>query len=115
MPYEYLKQISLFAAMPAADLKRVSQNVHTIPLNAGEYLFQEGSHGHEAFVIHSGEIEILKKANGRDVLLAVRGPSTLLGEMALLEDTPRTATIRARIDCQLFVISKDSLDEVLHS
>lgn len=115
MAYDYLKEIPLFGAMPETDLQKVCQTVVTKSLSAGQILFKEGSEGHEAFVIHQGEIEILKESNGRDVLLTVRGPGTLLGEMALLESTPRTATIKARTDCQLYVISKDSLDHVLHS
>ncbi|MBC8191329.1 MAG: cyclic nucleotide-binding domain-containing protein [FCB group bacterium] len=101
--------------MPDADLQKVSQSVESISLDSGEILFKEGSPGEKAYVIHQGEIEISKASNGRDVLLAVRGPGTLLGEMALLESTPRTATIKARSDCQLFVISRESLDRVLHS
>ncbi len=115
MAYLYLKEIPLFAAMPPADLEKVSQTVLSTILKSGEYLFKEGSHGNDAYVVQSGEIEILKMANGREVLLAVRGEKTLLGEMSLLESTPRTASIRARSDCQLLVISKDSLDKVLHS
>ena len=115
MPYNYLKEVPLFAAMPAEDLIKVSQTVDTLDLSRGEYLFMEGSEGDNAFVVKSGEIEILKESNGREVLLAVRGAKTLLGEMSLLESTPRTATIRARQDCQLLVISKESLDKVLHS
>ena len=115
MAYDYLKEIPLFGAMPETDLQKVCQSVVTKTWFAGEVLFKEGSAGDEAFVVHKGEIEITKESNGRDVLLAVRGPGTLLGEMALLESTPRTATIKARTDCQLYVISKDSLDRVLHS
>jgi len=113
--YQYLKEIPLFASMPAIDLEKVSLTVESIKLKTGEFLFREGSQGTDAYVVQSGEIEILKTANGREVLLAVRGEKTLLGEMSLLESTPRTASIRARKDCQLLVISKDSLDKVLHS
>ncbi len=115
MAYQYLKEIPLSAAMPPADLEKVSQSVQSTILKSGKYLFKEGSNGNDAYVIQSGEIEILKMANGREVLLAVRGEKTLLGEMSPLVSTPRTASIRARSDCQLLVISKDSLDKVLHS
>ena len=62
----------------------------------GEVIFSEGDDSHEAYLILSGRVEVLKAAPGGPLCLAVLGGGDLLGEMGLLEDQPRSATARAR-------------------
>ena len=100
-------------------LKRTSssicEGIEEKQIHAGEMLVQEGTTGDRAYVINKGELEILKELGGREVLLAVRKPGEVIGEMALLERIPRTASVRARTDADLYVISKELLDRLLNS
>ncbi len=111
--FESLKQVPLFAGLPEEDLLRLSETVEEVRLSAGEALFTEGSPGHQAYVIKEGELEILKTSGGREVLLAVRQPGEVIGEMAVLEERPRMASVRARRQSVLLAIDKQQLDHVM--
>ena len=110
---ERLATIPLFAGLSPEDLERLCMGSKEVEIPKGSQLFAEGDPGGEAYVITAGEVEIIKKSVGRDVLLAVRHEGDVIGEMSLLEDAPRMATARARTDAGAITIPRDSLDEVL--
>lgn len=110
---DFLKKIPLFSSLPEDDLERLCQMVTEVRLPAGKELFTEGSPGDKAYVIQEGEIEILKASGGRNVLVAVRKPGEVIGEMSLLEAAPRFATGRARTDSVLLAISHEQLDHLI--
>ena len=113
--YGFLKKVPLFADLPESDLARLCEMVDEIRIPAGQELFAEGSPGDRAYVIKSGALEIIKNSSGREVLLAVRHSGDVIGEMALLEDKPRMASVRARDDTELIVIHQDQFDALLDS
>ena len=115
MIYDFLRKVPLFEGLEDVDLDQLCQQVETIQLKAGENLFEEGDEGDRAYVIEKGELEVYKISNDREVLLAVMNPGRLIGEMALLEAVPRTASIRARKDSVLHAITKDQLDQLMES
>ena len=110
---DFLRKVPLFAELPDADLQRLCSMIKAVNLAPGETLFAEGDPGEEAYVIAEGEIEIVKISSGRDVLLAVRTSGDVIGETALLEMAPRSATARARGACKLLAIHKTLLDELV--
>jgi signal transduction histidine kinase/predicted CoA-binding protein len=112
---DFLRKVPLFAELPDADLQRLCSMIKEVNLASGETLFAEGDPGEEAYVIAEGEIEIVKISSGRDVLLAVRTSGDVIGETALLEMAPRSATARARGPCKLLAIHKTLLDELVQS
>src|SRR5499427_5827517 len=110
---DFLRKVPLFAELPDADLRHLCSMIKEVNLAPGETLFAEGDPGEEAYVIAEGEIEIVKESSGRDVLLAVRTAGDVIGETALLEMVPRSATARARGGCKLLAIHKTLLDELV--
>ena len=84
-------------AAPAIDQRRY---------DAGSLVFREGQAGDEAYVVHSGAIEIFKGAPGAAITLAVLGERALFGEMALLDAQPRSASAMAQRDTVLYVLRK---------
>jgi signal transduction histidine kinase/predicted CoA-binding protein len=110
---QFLKKVPLFSSLSDEDLDRLCEMVTVKSLPSGAELFAEGSLGGEAYVIQEGQVEILKASGGRQVLLAVRHAGDVIGEMSLLEAAPRFATVRARTDCKLLVISHQQLDNLL--
>ncbi|MBZ0303677.1 MAG: cyclic nucleotide-binding domain-containing protein [Anaerolineae bacterium] len=113
---DLLRKIPLFANMPEADLNRIWSIVEEMDLPAGEQLFEEGSVGDRVYVIRAGQLEIFKNSSGREVLLAVRGPGDVIGEMSLmLDEAPRMATVRARTPSQLMVINQKQFNQLLDS
>ncbi|UCD98791.1 MAG: CoA-binding protein [Chloroflexota bacterium] len=113
--YEFLKKVPLFASMPDHDLDLLCEMVTEVHLNPGDELFAEGSPGDSAYIIETGEIEILKSSGERMVLLAVRKSGDVIGEMSLLESAPRFASGRAKTDSKLLAISHAQLDDLLNT
>ena len=107
MIQELLNRVPLFHNLSEEDFRRICGMIEEMDLPAGETLFDEGSPGDRAYIIQSGELEVVKATSGRDVLLAVRGPGDVIGEMSLIEDVPRTASGRA--PSRLAVISHEQL------
>jgi signal transduction histidine kinase len=112
---EFLRKIPLFADLPEPDLVRLCSMVEEVRIGAGELLFAEGSQGTRAYIIQQGELEILKASGGREVLIAVRKPGEVIGEISLLQASPRTASVRARTDAVLLSLEKEQLDELLQT
>ena len=63
-----------------------------------EIIFEENSVGDEMFVVHSGRVRLVTKAPGTDLMLGMLGPGAFFGEMALVDDAPRSATATAAED-----------------
>lgn len=80
-----------------------------IYVKAGDYIFMEGDTGEYAFLLESGRVEINLEREGKIVVLAERGPGEIFGEMAIIDDQPRSASIRAIEDCELLVITREQL------
>jgi EAL domain-containing protein (putative c-di-GMP-specific phosphodiesterase class I) len=80
-----------------------------ITLPAGTLLFAEGEPGLSAFVIVSGGVEVFLRRSDRDVVLAGRGPGEIVGEMAILDSRPRSASARALVDCELVVVTANQI------
>ena len=112
---EFLRRIPLFSELSDEDLGRLCDIGHDVHLAAGEVLFYEGSSGDTAYVIQNGLLEILKKSGNREVLLAVREEGEVIGELALVEDRARMATVRARCDSLLFTIDGDQMLQLIRS
>ena len=111
--YEFLRKISLFSEMEESDLQTLCLIVQEVFLPAGEILFEEGSEGDTAYIIESGEVDILKTSDNREILLAKRGPGEVFGEMAMLLNQPRSAGVRARTDTKLIGINRADLRNLL--
>jgi len=80
---------------------------------AGQEIFREGRPGAEMFIIEDGEVDISKLHGAVEKRLSTLGPGDFFGEMALLEDRPRSATARARTDCKLLPIDASTFDQLL--
>ena len=111
--FERFRQVGLFADLAETDLARICSLAGDVRLAPGEVLFREGDWGDRAFVVTSGQVEVLKTTERREVLLAVRGEDDVIGEMALLEGAPRSATVRARTEVRLVSIPKAALDDLM--
>ncbi len=110
-----LHSVALFSDMSEVDIDRICADVTDVALPAGATLFEEGDEGDSAYLVVSGEVEVVKTTEDQQVVLAVHGPGAVIGEMALLREAPRSATVRARQDAALIAIPKDTLDELLET
>ena len=113
--YEFLRKVPLFTNLSDEDLDNLCQDAQEIDIPAGVELFAEGSEGDRAYVIQGGELDIIKKTHGQEVLLAVRREGEVIGEMALLQQAPRMASARARSDASVLSIGFEHLDNLLNT
>lgn len=112
---QFLRRLPLFSDLPEEDLDQLCESIDEVQLAAQEELFAQGSPGDKAYIIKEGELEILRESDGRKVLLAVRKAGEVIGEMSLLHEAPRMATVRARTDTLLFALSQEHLDDLLNT
>lgn len=82
-------------------------------LVAGAVLFREGEAPDTAFLIEAGEMEVRIRQGGSDIVLSRLGPGDLVGEMAVIDDSVRTATATAVTDCVLYRIDRQQIAERL--
>ncbi|PCI99453.1 MAG: cyclic nucleotide-binding protein [Alphaproteobacteria bacterium] len=76
--------------------------------NKGDIIMRQGEFGESAYIIEKGSVEIsVKKLSGDSILVATRGVGAIIGEMSLIDNAPRTATVTAKEDCTLLEITKD--------
>ncbi|WP_051282570.1 EAL domain-containing protein [Silanimonas lenta] len=85
----------------------------TLQLATGGVLFREGDPPTTAFILEEGQIEIRATQRGRQVVLAVLGPGSIVGEMAVIDEAPRTATALALAPCRLRVLERSQIAERL--
>ena len=110
-----LRQVPLFASLPAEEIDRLAETLLPTEMETGSLLFREGDPGGICYFILQGEVEILKQLGTPDErLLAVRGPGTSLGEMELFSQVhARTASVRARSPLQVLEMRRDRLEDLL--
>ncbi len=77
-----------------------------------DVIIEKGSHGTCAYVIESGRVEVSSLINNKKVVLAILGKEQIIGEMGLVEDKPRSATVTAIEDVQVAVLSRDKFNEL---
>jgi CRP/FNR family transcriptional regulator, cyclic AMP receptor protein len=102
---ELLAQVPLFQGLGSAAHARIAARLVERRLSPGEYLFHEGEAGAALYVVAEGEVEVLVGRGGREVTLARLGPRSHLGEMALLDDAPRSTSARAVTRVALLEVS----------
>ena len=98
-----LKRAPLFEGLSRKELGELARVTEDLEVPAGKVLCKEGDTGREFFVIVEGETQVT--TNGKD--LGSRGSGEFIGEIALLEDTSRTATVTAKTHLRLFVLTRE--------
>jgi CRP/FNR family cyclic AMP-dependent transcriptional regulator len=98
---EMLRGVSLFGTLSDSELAAVERLADTVDVPAGQVLMRQGASGGEMFVIASGSVVVDR--DGREV--ATLGPGSVVGEMALISEGPRTATVTTTEPSTLFVLA----------
>ena len=107
-----LKSVDLFKTIPAENLSRISQITEEVQFEANTQIFAEGDYGDSLFIVVNGNVKIHKG----DLELVTLGKGSCLGEMALLDDEPRSADATVtEEDSILFKIEQEGFYEVMGS
>lgn len=104
---DFLRGISLFAEMDDDELERLAADFRPHRFDADQTIFFQGDRGDALYIIESGRVRIYVLAeDGQEVSVTLYGPGDLFGEMALLDQRPRSATAVAMEDTRLFVLPR---------
>lgn len=104
---ELLRRIPLFAHIDAGKLKLLAFSSERLTFEPGQNLFKQGDTGDAAYVIINGGADVLVNTADGDVPVAKVGRNDFVGEISILCDVPRTATVRANSQLETLKISKE--------
>lgn len=110
-----LSDSSLLRQLASVDRRLLTQLMTEQRYAPGEFVFREGDGGDATYLIQSGRAVVIKGNVRSPTILGYRGPGEIIGEMALLDDGPRSASIAALEDLRLLRISREGFRQLLVS
>ena len=109
-----LKRVPLFSTLTLEQLASIDRLMVTRHYAKGESVFRRGDVGAELYVVVDGEVRIHLDHDGNEVTLARHGSGTVVGEMAVFDEQPRSASAQASADTTIRVLRRDRLQAIVH-
>ncbi len=111
----FLAGLPMFERVNSEELRIIAKHMSVMEMPPGNTLFNEGDDGDYICFIEKGALEVLKisAATGKNVALASLGKGQSIGEMSVIENSPRSATIKSLTESRLFILSKSAFDLIL--
>jgi signal transduction histidine kinase len=113
MNKEFLRKLPIFEGLSEHDLQWLYEQAQPVSIQPGETLMEEGAPGDSAYIVVDGALEIVKKSDQQDIVIAVRDEGAVIGEMALIDNAPRMASVRAVTEGHLLKISDEVFQQLL--
>ena len=104
---ELLRNVPLFSGLSAPELKLLAFTGRVLRFEPGDMLMKQGDRADCAFVILEGTVEVLGESPTGPYLIAVQGKNAILGEMGIIADAPRSASVRAKDHVRALRLSGD--------
>ncbi len=104
---DLLRNIPLFSKVEPAKLKLLAFTSQRLSYEPGQALFKQGDMGDAAYIIIGGDAEVLVNTPKGELAVATVGRNAIVGEIAILCDVPRTATVRAKTKLETLMIAND--------
>ena len=109
-----LRRCALFESLSAEQVEKVAEIATRRDVAEGQSIFREGSTGDEMYVVVAGTVRISKEIPGAgEEALTLLGPGSYFGEMAAIDDAPRSADAVAHTACGLLAIRREDLDRIM--
>ncbi|HEX6498831.1 MAG TPA: Crp/Fnr family transcriptional regulator [Micromonosporaceae bacterium] len=107
---EVLARSGLFQGVESEAAEALAKEMEIVEIRKGEVVFNEGEQGDSLYIVLAGKIKVGRRAaDGRQNLIALMGPSDMVGELSLFDPGPRTATATAVVDSRLARLRKHAL------
>lgn len=110
---DVLRGLPYFADLPQALLDQVCRESERVKVEAETTIIEEDSRSEDMFVIVDGEFRVTKQGTDREVVLATLGPGEVVGEIALLDNAPRTASVTATTASTMIRIPANAFEELI--
>lgn len=112
---DFFMSVPFFERINFEEIKVIAKHIALMDVKKGDILFNESDKGNYLCFIVSGRLEVIvkKESTGEEVVIATLSKGQSTGEMAIIEDMPRFATIRALDDSKIYVLSKSAFELIL--
>jgi len=111
-----LENVSLFSGLAQSDLDAISKLATTRTFPRNTIIISEGDTSDSLYAVLSGKVKIyLSDDEGKEIIINIQGAGEYFGELALLDDSPRSASVMTIEECKLAIISKSAFDECLEA
>ena len=104
---DILRKQPIFSALEDSDIADLVATSDMLSVPMGKTIFEEGEPGDAAYLIYSGKVRVLKNGDGRQITLATMTRNDLFGELSIIADEPRMATVRAAEDTVLIRFGRE--------
>lgn len=112
---DFFAQLPLFSDIPEPTIRGIVQSAKHVRLVPNEFLFAEGDVGEECFIVVAGDVDVIKQIGNETFLLERCGPGAIIGEMALIDSSPRAASVRARTSATLLQLTEAEFLTLMHA
>ncbi len=111
---DLIRDVPLLARLPEADLRALASRGHVRAYDAGDTIFREGAPGDSLYVVIEGSVRIaLHSTEGEEATVAVLGPGEFVGDLALLDGRPRSASAIASQPTKTLIVTRHDFIEWL--
>lgn len=104
---EMLRKVPLFSGLSTSELKLLAFTSQQLGFAPGEVLMRRGDPADSAYVILEGEVDVIGTTSAGEFVIAVLGRNSVTGEIGVLTDAPRTATVRAKGPVRALKVSSE--------
>ena len=108
-----LRSLPMFANMPATKLKLLAFASDRVSFQDGDVLFRQGDDGDAAYIVIEGAADVLVSSGDTEVKVAELGENAFVGDMGVISDMPRTATVRASGNLLTLRIRKEHMMQMV--
>jgi len=113
---DFLIGLPLFDDLSAGDLRTVARHMNFIEVEKGDTVFTEGDKGNYMCFVVDGMLDVIKQTEThRQVLISSLARGRSIGEMSVIDNFPRSATVKARTPSTLLVLTRDAFEQILSS
>ena len=112
--FQTLERVAILFTLSDNILRALARRMRPVPVRKGTEVIHQGTTGDSMFIIASGRAEVtVEESAGHSITIAFLGPGDFFGEMALISEETRSATVRTLEDCQLLELDRRTLYETL--
>ena len=109
-----IARVPLFSPLEDADLELIANSTQAHTFQSGDVIIREGDKDRRLFVIMRGEVEVVKGLGSKkEWRMRVMGPHNYFGEIALIDDSPRSASVIARAETEVLTLDHQNLRQVI--
>ncbi len=104
---------SVVTGLPTLAADRITATLQSLNVPAGETIVKQGNPADKFFIVVEGEAEVVREEDGKERQIASLSAGQLYGEVAIMRDQPRSASVRAKTDTRLLALERDSFRDLI--